>query len=106
MLTLPLPVLVALIATTAVTEEVLYRGYAIERLRALTGRLWLGAAVSLALFVAPHLVFFGPYWLLYQGVNVALIYALYLWRRNLHACMLLHGLGNAMILFPAMNIGG
>lgn len=104
LLGLPLPILIGLIVTTAVTEEVLYRGYPIERLRALTGHLWLGTIVSLAIFMAPHLVFFGPPWLLYQSLNVALIYALYLWRRNLPACMLLHGLGNAMILFPALGI--
>ncbi|ROU04102.1 CPBP family intramembrane glutamic endopeptidase [Histidinibacterium lentulum] len=103
LLALPLPVLIALIVTTAVTEEVLYRGYPIERLASLTGSLRLATAVSLTLFVAPHLLFFGPHWLLYQGLNVALIYALYLWRRNLPACMLLHGLGNAMILVPVLT---
>jgi len=106
LLGLPLPVLIGLIVTTAVTEEVLYRGYPIERLCALTGHAWLATAISLVLFVAPHLAFFGPHWLLSQGVNVVLIYALYLWRRNLPACMLLHGLGNAMILFPALGLGG
>lgn len=106
LLGLPLPVLIGLIVTTAVTEEVLYRGYPIERLRALTGHVWLGTTVSLVLFVAPHLAFFGPHWLLYQGMNVALLYLLYLWRRNLPACMLMHGLGNAMILFPALGFGG
>ena len=106
LLALPLSILLALIATTAVTEEVLFRGYPIERLAALTGSFWLATAVSLTLFIAPHLTFFGPHWLFGQGINVALTYVLYLWRRNLPACMLLHGLGNAMVLFPASGYGG
>lgn len=57
MLGLPLPVLIAIIATTAITEEILFRGYPIERLRVLTGHLWIGTAVSLVLFLIPHLVF-------------------------------------------------
>lgn len=99
-----IPVLILIVATTAVTEEIFYRGYAIERLRELTGSLFLGAAISFTLFLIPHLTFFGPHWLLYQGVSVVLLYVLYLWRRNLWACMLMHLLGNLMILFPALGL--
>ena len=77
--------------------------YPIERITDLTGRRWLGVAVSAAVFVAPHVVFFSPEWLLYQGGAGALAtYALYLWRRNLPACMLLHLLINAPILIPTV----
>jgi membrane protease YdiL (CAAX protease family) len=103
-LALPIPTLVLLILTTATTEEILFRGYAIERLRELTGHAGIAACVSFALFVLPHVVFFGPYWLAYQGVNVVLLYVLYLWRRNLWTCMLMHFLGNAMILVPALGL--
>ncbi len=103
-LRLSLPVIVALIVTTAITEEVLYRGYSIERLRELTGRLWLAIPISFALFVWPHVAFFGPHWLLYHGLTPVLIYALYVWRRNLWACMLMHLLGNAMLLIPALGL--
>ena len=103
---MPLPVLVALILTTATTEEILYKGYPIERLRELTGRVWPGVAVSFGVFVLPHLTFFGPQWLLYNGVNAVLNYALYLWRRNLWACMTMHLIGNALILIPASGIFG
>lgn len=103
-LALSLPILVFLIFTTSITEEILFRGYAVERLRELTGQMWVAVAISAALFVLPHILFFGPHWLLYQGVNVLLVYVLYVWRRNLWACMLLHFLGNAMILFPALGL--
>jgi membrane protease YdiL (CAAX protease family) len=103
-LALSLPLIVALILTTAVTEEVLYRGYSIERLAELTGRRWLAVAISFSLFVLPHLAFFGPHWILYHGLNVVLLYILYLWRRNLWACMLMHLLGNALLLIPALGL--
>lgn len=106
LLALPVPVLVALILTTATTEEILYRGYPVERLRELTGRTWLGVVISFVLFVAPHLAFFGPQWLVYQGVSVVLLYVLYLWRRNLVACMIMHLAGNAPILIPALGLAG
>ncbi|HLV82694.1 MAG TPA: CPBP family intramembrane glutamic endopeptidase [Devosia sp.] len=101
-LSLPLPVLIAIIVTTATTEEILFRGYPIERLRVLTGHLWIGTAVSLVLFLIPHLVFFGTQWVLYQGVGLVLLYVLYLWRRSLMACMIMHLLGNSLLLIAAL----
>ena len=99
---MPVLAVCALIVTTAVTEEILYRGYPIERLSELTHRRWLGTTVSLVLFVLPHLTFFGSEWLLYQGFGTLLLYVLYLWRRNLWVCMLFHGLTNAPILIPTV----
>jgi len=37
-----------------VAEEIFYRGYAIERLQALTGSKWIAGLVPLALFAAAH----------------------------------------------------
>ncbi len=99
---MPVLAVCALIVTTAVTEEILYRGYPIERLGELASRRWVGTIVSLVLFVPPHLTFFGWEWLLYQGFWTALLYVLYLWRRNLWVCILFHGLTNAPILIPTV----
>jgi membrane protease YdiL (CAAX protease family) len=99
---LPVVAVAALVVTAAVTEEILFRAYPIERLTALTGRRAIGVAVSAALFVAPHLTFFSLDWLLYQGIGTLAVYVLYLWRRNLPACMLLHLLSNAPILIPTV----
>lgn len=101
-----LPVIVALILTTATTEEILFRGYAIERLEELTGRLWLAVGFSFVVFVIPHVVFFGPLWLLTNGANVAFLYVLYVWRRNLVACMIMHLIGNSLLLIPALGLAG
>jgi hypothetical protein len=86
----------------AVFEEILYRGYPLERLSELTGRRWVAVALTLPLFVAPHLAFFGPEWLLYQGSGTAMLYILFLWRRNLVANMLLHLCVNLPILIPTI----
>ena len=104
MLASSIPVLVLIVFTASITEEIFYRGYAIERLTELSGSLWIAVVISFALFLLPHIAFFGPHWILYQGVSVVLLYVLYVWRRNLWACMLLHLLGNLMILFPALGL--
>ncbi|HRP35711.1 MAG TPA: type II CAAX endopeptidase family protein [Gammaproteobacteria bacterium] len=103
-LQLSLLTILALVFTTAVTEEVLFRGYSIERLSELTGYRPLAVAVSFGLFVLPHVAFFGVQWLLYHGLGVVLLYVLYVWRRNLWACMIMHLLGNALLLIPALGL--
>jgi membrane protease YdiL (CAAX protease family) len=102
---LPIPVIIGMIFTTAITEEILYRGYPIERLRELTGNAWVGVSFSLIVFLLPHIRFFGVQWLLYHGVGTILTYILYMWRRNLWACILMHFLGNAPLLLPALGMG-
>ncbi|MCY1138242.1 CPBP family intramembrane metalloprotease [Actinoplanes sp. Pm04-4] len=93
---------VALILSVAVFEEVLYRGYPITRLVEVTGRPWAALAVTVPLFVAPHLVFFSPSWLFYQASGTVALFVLFVWRRNLVACMLLHLGINLPILVPAL----
>lgn len=99
---MPVLLALALIVSAAVFEEILYRGYPLERLTELTRRRWVAVALTLPLFVAPHLVFFGPEWLLYQGSGTAVLYILFLWRRNLVATMLLHLCINLPILIPTI----
>lgn len=101
---LSIPVLLGMIITTAITEEILFRGYPIERINEFTSTAWIGPAVSFAVFLVPHLTFFGAGWLLYHGGGTVMIYALYLRRRNLVACMLLHFLVNVPILIPASGL--
>lgn len=106
LLTYSLPVIIALIVTTATTEEILFRGYVVERLEELTGRLWLAVGFSFVVFVIPHITFFGPLWLITNGMNVVLLYFLYVWRRNLVACMIMHLIGNSLLLIPALGLAG
>lgn len=97
---------IVLIITAAVTEEIVYRGYLAERLGAVFGKRawarWVGVALSLTIFVVPHVAFFDPSWLVHQlpgAIAIALIAAL---RRNLIAAMLLHLLVNLPILIPTV----
>jgi membrane protease YdiL (CAAX protease family) len=99
-----LPVVIGIILTAAITEEILFRGYPIERIKELTGKAWLATAISFIIFVIPHVKFFGITWLLYHGIGTIMIYVLYLWRKNLYACMILHLLVNLPILLPAMGL--
>ncbi|RUR01535.1 CPBP family intramembrane glutamic endopeptidase [Labedella endophytica] len=105
---LPIIAVIGMIVSAAVFEEILYRGYPIERLSELTGRRWIAFAITVPLFVAPHLVFFGVQWLWTAGVGTLAIYVLYAKTRNLPACMLLHLCVNLPILIPtiAHHTGG
>ncbi|GAA3913508.1 CPBP family intramembrane glutamic endopeptidase [Actinoplanes auranticolor] len=98
---------IMLIVTAAVTEEIVYRGFLAERLGALFGRRrWarpLGAALSLAAFILPHIAFFGPSWLLHQLPGALAVASIALLRRNLPAAMLLHLLINLPILIPTVQ---
>lgn len=97
-----IPGVLLLIATAAITEEIAFRGYLQERLGSLMRSRWIGAAVSLAIFIAPHVVFFGPSWLLHQLAGTLALVAFTLIRRNLVATMTLHALINAPILIPTV----
>ncbi|MHB1415427.1 MAG: CPBP family intramembrane glutamic endopeptidase [Chloroflexota bacterium] len=95
---------VALPLTAGITEEILFRGYPIERLNALTGRIGLGAAIAYAMFVMLHVPFWGLGGAIQIGVWSVVVTLLYVWRRNLPACILMHILndGYAFVLVPAL----
>ncbi|WP_104103126.1 CPBP family intramembrane glutamic endopeptidase [Arthrobacter sp. 08Y14] len=105
---LPVVAVAGMIVSAAVCEEILYRGYPIERLSELTRRPWLAYGFTVPLFVLPHTVFFGPQWLWTSGIGALAIYLLYARTRNLPACMLLHLCINLPILIPtiAHRLGG
>ncbi|MBA2935130.1 CPBP family intramembrane metalloprotease [Sphingomonas sp. CGMCC 1.13654] len=91
LIAVPLWLQCATMVRAGVCEEILYRGYPIERIGWLAGRRWVGALLSLAAFVAAHIG-----WGLSQFVVVAfggvLLTMLYLWKRDLPACMIAHAL--------------
>ena len=91
------------VLTSAVTEEIIFRGYALERLIEATGRTWLAAMISLAAFVAIHL----PTWSLQHVIGVVLplggaLTALYLWKRSLPFVIAVHLVVNAPLLALAV----
>jgi membrane protease YdiL (CAAX protease family) len=74
----------------AVGEEVLFRGYAIERLQELTGSRTVAAVLSCAVFSLAHVGPWGWSHLLIAGFGGVMLTALYLWRRNLWVNIIAH----------------
>jgi membrane protease YdiL (CAAX protease family) len=101
---LPVWARLGIAVTAGVTEEVLFRGFLIERLYALTGHLGLAGAISYAIFVLLHLPFWGMGGTIQIGVWSLLVTYLYVKRRNLPACILMHTLNDAFafIIVPIL----
>lgn len=99
---LPLWLVVLVAITAGVTEEILYRGYPIERLAELTGSIWTGAVLTFVVFAAAHVPFWGVGGAIQVGVWTVVVTALYVWRRNLVACVVMHVLNDlyAFVLLP------
>lgn len=101
----PFSVRLGLVLTAAVCEEFIYRGFAIEELTVLCHRRWLAAAISLTFFTLGHSSLYGfSLALLVPGSIGAVLTLLYLWRRNLFSCILLHALvdGLLLLLLPTL----
>lgn len=80
---------------SATIEELFFRGYLLERLERVTGRTWMGALASLILFACGHLSAWGPAGVVRNLVWGAFVTVLYVWRRNLPICMMMHFMQNA-----------
>lgn len=93
---LPLWFRIGLVTRAAVFEELYYRGFAIERITELSGRRWLAALVSLAVFTYAHLGYWGWAHLIIAGYGGLVLTALYLRRRDLASNMLAHWLTDAV----------
>lgn len=76
-----------------VTEEILYRGYAIERLSFLTGRRWIAGIVAGAAFLLTHWSW-GATQMIIVAFATVILTGLYMWRRDLLCCMIAHGLAD------------
>ncbi len=81
---------VLVVVRAAVSEEILFRGYAIERLQQLTGSRSLAGVVSCLVFTLDHIGFWGWHHVFIAGLAGAMLTLLYLWRRNLWINMLAH----------------
>lgn len=104
----PLSLRAVLVLTAGITEEFMYRGFALEELAALIGKRRLAALVSMVCFTVAHSVRVGlSPTLLLVGCAGAVLTILYLWRRNLPVCMLMHVIvdGIGIIVVPAVYRG-
>ena len=102
----PLWLRLFMLITAGVVEEALFRGFAIERLTALTGKRWLAATIALAAFVAAHVPFWGAGAIATPIVGGGFFTLVYLWRRDLIACMVAHLAVDSvgLLIAPALGI--
>ena len=98
----PLAFRLAAIVTAGTTEELTFRGYPIERLHEIGCPLWLAALIPLLVFTLAHLSMWGKGHLASVAVGGGLLTGLYLWQRDLIACMIAHTLIDCMILLMPM----
>lgn len=95
---LSLPVKLVIVGTAVITEEVLWRGYPIERLTELTGSLWIGAGASFIVFLAVHYPEWGLVGAIPQAVFTLALVGAYVKTRNVVACILTHTVINVVMV--------
>ena len=104
-LILSLPVWLQLFVaiTAGFTEEILFRGYAIERATLVTGNRIAGALIPILIFGVVHTPFWGlPHAIIACSTGFWLS-LLYLWRRNLWVTITAHALLDG-VLFVAIDL--
>ncbi len=95
----PLWFRIAVVFTAGITEEIVFRGYPIERLAEMTGSLWLAALVPLLVFTLAHLSGWSARHLITVFFAGAILTGLYLWQKDLAACMIAHAIIDVPIIF-------
>lgn len=89
------------VVRAGVSEEVLFRGYPIERLQSLTGSRSVAALLPLALFALAHVGSWGWAHLIVAGFGGAMLTWLYFCKRNLWVNIAAHVLVDGVALLSA-----
>lgn len=87
---LPIWILAVNVIFGGAAEELLYRGYAIERIAMLTGSYWVAGAVSTLFFGLGHVPGWGWGPSLTTVASGAVAAAFYIWQRDLAALVIAH----------------
>lgn len=96
-------ILLLSVITAGVTEEILFRGYALERLITSTGNKWVSALISLVFFVVMHAAGWNVAHIIGVVIPLGMILTgLYLWRRNLPFLMIIHVVIDLPLVFIAL----
>jgi membrane protease YdiL (CAAX protease family) len=104
---LPVWALTLAVLIGGVAEEILYRGYAIERIAGLTGNLWLAATVPLVFHALAHLPVWGLAPTVALLVPAAIFTVSYLWQRDLGVNIVAHVATDFMgIVVAAITVDG
>jgi membrane protease YdiL (CAAX protease family) len=95
----PLWYRVLLVTRASLSEEIIFRGYVIQRIEELTGSRILAAAVSVAAFAYAHFAYWGWVPLISVSIGGLVLALLYIWRRDLIANMIVHFVFDGLQLF-------
>ncbi|MCU4744336.1 type II CAAX endopeptidase family protein [Natronoglomus mannanivorans] len=94
--------------TAGITEEIVYRGYALERIEGVANSTWVAGIVTATVFVLIHFGTHGIAGMLIISPVAVLLTVAYVWRRNLFVPILAHVLVNSfwdLIEFVAIVLG-
>jgi uncharacterized protein len=86
-----------------VCEEIMFRGYFIECVEKLTGRTWIAAMLSCILFGLAHASGWGFGYTFVVAAEGAVYATLYVWRRNLPVCMVVHFVTDAPLVWLPLS---
>ena len=91
------------VLTAGITEEILFRGYSLERLYEITGNKWVSGLISLIFFVTIH----ATGWNIAHIIGVVIplgtiLTGLYFWQRNLLFVMIVHVVIDLPLVFIAL----
>lgn len=104
LLSLPVWLRALLVLTAGIFEEVLFRGYAIERLLEMTGSKWIAGFVTVTAFTLAHIPAVGFPHLLPVLIVSILVTLLYLWKRDLMVNVIAHIVidGIPLLILPVL----
>ena len=96
MMRLPVEVGLMIALTNGIGEELVARGFAINRLGRITGSVAISSALALALDLSAHVPFWGWRYAIVIAPSQLLFVLVYLWRGDLAACIPAHILTDAL----------
>ena len=101
---LSLGTILLIVLRAGIAEEIFFRGYIIERLKALTGKVYFAAGLSLIPFALFHYTQ-GPAGILISFVLGGIFTGMYLWKRDLKANIIAHFIVDFVpnVLFPLLS---
>ena len=86
--------LLACVLLVPLAEEIIFRGYLLNMLRARIGHLWVVGFIGTIMFVLIHIPYFGWAGMLFTLLLTPLIVGLFLWRRSIYPSYVMHVLNN------------
>ncbi len=95
---LPLAIKLLTITTAAITEELFYRGYSLERLGGISDSFLLAGFITGLIFLAIHFPAWGLAGAIPQFVFTISLISFYLYKRNLIGCIIMHWTINFLML--------